>query len=243
MTIPLILIDYNSTEGNENEMLEPTIVRQKGPDLNGMVWCNTCNIAMGRTGGEYSCDNAGDGKCYTPSIAADELLTRVITKLVDRMVASGADARLVENLQETISPAAETQVNRLLAAEHNITTLNAAKLNILREVEEGDRNYSEAASRVNEINNTVAGLAYEALVARDELDRLEFIGEEEGVRDTVGDPRTYLESSVPDLVQELLELLVKEVRVTGDQAVVVYHDTISTEEQPEGVLTDKIPLN
>ena len=102
-------------------MLEPTIVRQKGPDLNGMVWCNTCNIAMGRTGGEYSCDNAGDGKCYTPSIAADELLTRVITKLVDRMVASGADARFMENLQETISPAAETQVNRRSRgrAQHN----------------------------------------------------------------------------------------------------------------------------
>ena len=224
-------------------MLEPTTVLQKGPDLTGMVWCNTCKIAMRRTGGEYSCANAGDGKCDTPSIGAVELLTRVITKLVDRMIASGADARLVENLQETILPAVDTQMNRFAAAQHNIMTLSKTKMRILRETKEGDRNYSEAARRVDEIDNTVAGLAYEFQVARDELDRLEFIREEEGIRDTVGDPRTYLESSVPDLVQELLELLLKEVRVTGDQAVIVYHDTISTEEQPEGVLTDKIPLN
>ena len=72
---------------------------------------------------------------------------------------------------------------------------------------------------------------------------MEFILEEDGIRYTVGDPGTYLESSVPDLVQELLELLVKEVRVMRDQALVVYHDTISTEEQPEEVLTDRIPLN
>ena len=243
MTISPILIDYNSTEDNENEMLEPTIVRQKGPDLNGMVRCNTCNTAMRRTGGEYSCANAGDGKCHTPSIGAGDLLTRVMTKVADRIAASGAADHLVEDVQETTQPAAETQRNRLLAAEHNITTLGAAKLNILRDVEEGERNYSEAAGRLNEINNTVAGLAYESLVARDELDRLEFIQEEDGIRYAVGDLRTYLESSVPDLVQELLELLVKEVRVTGDQAVIVYHDTISTEEQPEGVLTDRIPLN
>ena len=243
MTIPLILIEYKFTGASEKEMLEPTIVRQKGPDLTGMVWCNTCNIAMRRTGGEYSCANGGDRECDTPSIGAGELLTRVITKLVDRMVASGADDRLVANLQETTQPAVDIQMNRFGAAQISITNLSAIKIKRLRDAKEGDTNYSEAARRADEIDNTVAGLAYELQVARDELDRLEFIREEEGIRDTVGDPRTYLESSVPDLVQELLELLLKEVRVTGDQAVIVYHDTISTEDQPERVLTDKIPLN
>ena len=224
-------------------MIEQTIVRQIRLDLNGMVWCNTCNIAMRRTGGEYSCANAGDGKCYIPSIGAEDLLTRVMTKVAERIAASGAADHLVEDVQETTQPAADTQRNRLFAAEHNITTLGAAKLNILREVEERERSYSEAANQVNEINNTVAGLAYESLVARDELDRLEFILEEDGIRHTVGDPGTYLDSSLPHLVQELLELLVKEVRVMRDQAVVVYHDTISIEEQPEEDLTDRIPLN
>ena len=243
MTIPLILIEYESIGASEKEMLEPTIVRQKELDLNGMVLCNTCNIAMRHTGGKYSCANAGDGKCDTPSIGAGELLTRVMTKLVDRMVASGADARFVENLKETIQPAVKIQANRFGAAEYFITGFNEAKRGILGEMKEGDMNYSEGTRRVDEINNALAGLAYEAQVALEEWDRLEFIGEEEGIRDTVGDPRTYLESSVPDLVQELLELLLKEVRVTGDQAVIVYHDTISNEEQPEGVLIDRIPLN
>ena len=239
MTTPLILIDYNAQENNGSDMLEQT-VQQKNPSLEGMVRCGVCNTTMTLNGGEYSCNNTG---CGTISIGAEDLLTRVITKLADRIAGSGAADRLVENIQETNEMEAKVLRNQLFAAEHNITAQGSAKANALREVEEGNRRYSEVTDQVREIDNTIAGLAYEAMVARDELDRLEFIGEEDGIRKTAGDPKTYLEGPEPDLVQQLLELVVREVRVKDGEAAILYRDPFPTRERPSGILRDRISLD
>ena len=225
-----------------NEMLEPS-VRRKAPGLNGMVLCGTCDVAMRDDAGEFSCGGTGDGKCRTPSIGTDALLVRVMTVLVDRMVSSGAVDRVVEKVRRSAESASKEQISRLNASEYEIATLNRAKLEILREVEEGVRNYSESLDRVNEINNTVAGLAYESMVARGEWDRAEFIGDKEGLQEAARDLRTYLESSTPDLVQELLELMVKEIQVRDGEAVIFYKESVPTKEPPIGVLVDRIPLD
>ena len=46
--------------------------------------------------------------------------------------------------------------------------------------------------RIAEIDQTSTGLAYEALVARNELDALDFVTRQEGMMETASDPETYL---------------------------------------------------
>ena len=223
-------------------MLEPNI-RRKALSLNGMLRCSTCDVAMREDADEFFCEAAGNGKCRTPSMGAEYLLSRVMTKLIDRMISNGAVDRVVGKVRASAESASREQINRLNAAEYEIATLNGAKLEILREVEEGTRNYSEATDRVNGINDTIAGLAYESMIARGEWDRAEFIGDEEGLQQAAGDLRTYLESSTPDLVQELLELVIREIHVRDGEAVIFYREPVPTKEPSGGVLVDRIPLD
>ena len=134
--------------------------------------------------------------------------------------------RIAAQITEVSDSSGRMQAIKLRTVECDIASLNGAKLSILKEVEQETRNYQDASDEINEINKTVAGLAYEALVAREELDKLDFLSDQEGITQTARDIGTYLESPDPELVQELLELLVKEVQVGDGEAVITYRSAV-----------------
>ena len=95
---------------------------------------------------------------------------------------------------------------------------------------------------IDEINRTATGLAYESQVAREELDKIEFISEEKGIRNSAKNPDTYLEYENQQEIQELLSLFIREVQVNADVATIKYLAGVPTEAHPEGLQSDRIPL-
>ena len=210
-------------------MFEKPSVHENSPDLSSLVHCANCGSRMIRADGDYVCpaSRAGAGQdCPTTPVNAARLLSRVIPKLMKRSMTEKTLEELVGAVSDQIRPKQELQQGRLDRAESEIEELNRLRAELLEPVERDRKAHSAVAERVAEIDRTAAGLAYEALVARNELDALDFIAQEDGVRETAKSPETYLGDANPRDVQELLELLIEEIRVTPSTATIIYSDLV-----------------
>ena len=200
---------------------------------------------MQREAEVYHCPNSaenGEREHRARQVNAGLLIGRVMTALVGRIATDTAIGQLVKDIQTELSGQTGQHQGDLNAAENDISELNAAKLALLNRVEEGSITYPEAADAINDLNKTAAGLHYESMVARNELDRMRFICDGDGIAHTARDARTYLENPAPEYAQELLDLLVDHVQVAEDAAVVVYSTPLPAGERTEGVLSERIPL-
>ena len=87
-----------------------------------------------------------------------------------------------------------------------------------------------------------AGLAYESMVARNELEKIEFIGDEVALRECLKNPETYMGAEDPEDAQELLNLVVREVTVDNGRATILYQEPIPCGDHPQGILEDLVLL-
>lgn len=227
-------------------MFRKTAIQEKAPDLNGKVRCANCGAAMNRVAANHSCPNSAAGagqSCSTPPVNAGHLLRQIMSKLVERIV-TGETLQLVsENIREATESNVHLQRERLEAAEDAISRMNRRRTLVLQPVEQGNATYPDVADEMHEIEKAATGLAYESLVARDELEKLNYIRDETGIRNTMTNLDTYLGSVNVEEVQELLDMTIQEVQVSENSATVVYTEPIFSEENPEGIRTDPISLN
>ena len=208
--------------------------------------CAHCGAAMKRELYAYRCPNSvagGAQDCPGEPVSADLLVRLVMTKLVERVTTGHTIDKAVQDIRAETAAQVREQRNKLSAAEGRIAKLNSFKLNERNRIEEQAATYMEAAEGIHEANMTAAGLAYESMIAQEELDKLEFIRDEEGIRHAATDLRTYLESPTPEYAQEMLDLLVQQVRVDHGTAEIVYSVPLSATEHPEGILKERIPLD
>ena len=224
-------------------MLDRTTVPGRVPNLDGMVFCADCGCPMTQTSGEYSCPNRGAKECPGHPAKSDDLLRNVVATMLTRVVTDETLDDVVKGVQDEVTPQANEQRDRMYGIEREIVTLNRAKLGILKDVEQGNRTFPEVSDEVNNLNMTGAGLAYESRITRDEVDRLEYIGNEDGIRRTLRNMKTYLEGSNPEHVQELLQMYVKKVVVGPGRAMVIYQQPLATKTHPEGIESDPVPLD
>jgi len=80
------------------------------------------------------------------------------------------------------------------------------------------------------------------MAAREELDQLAFIADEQGVRNDATNPATFVEGNGPDEAQEVLDLLVEKVLVDSTSAVIVYQMEMLTDSPGETVKEDRVEL-
>jgi hypothetical protein len=143
---------------------------------------------------------------------------------------------LVGDIKDQTRPKLELQQERLDQAETKIAALNQLRADLLKPVEQHSKAYGAVADRIARIEQASTGLAYEALVASNELDTLNFITQEDGIRETAKDPETYLGNADPRDVRELLGLLIDDIRVSPGTARIIYSDLIP------GAQTDRTTL-
>ena len=208
--------------------------------------CAHCGAAMVRETYAYRCPNGVTGgarDCPAEPVGAHILTRLVMTKLVEKIATDDAIDQAVQSIRAETDARVREQRNRLSAAEGEIAKLNGFKLSERNRIEERAATYEEAADGIHEANMTAAGLAYESMIAREELDKLDFIRDEEGIRHAATDMRTYLESPAPEYAQELLDLLVQQVRIDRDTAEIVYSVPMPDAAHPEGILKERIPLH
>ena len=226
-------------------MVNPTTVHKIKPSLNDMVYCANCGAAMAQTGQRYYCPNTSvdSGRnCPTKPVYTDHLRYTVINELLNRLATDDALQTIVETINETTNANARIQRQRMEQAEAAITEANAKRPAFLQLVEDGDKTYQDVAADIDELDRTTAGLAFESIVARNELEKIAFVSDEQGIRDAATSVDTWLGGNNPEEAQELLDLLVQKVTVGSESALIVYHVPMPAADHPEGVTEDLVEL-
>ena len=215
------------------------------PTLDGMVFCANCGAEMTNSGLRYFCPNtAADagGKCNAQPVPVQPLLNGVVTRLVHRLTTDETVQDVTDDIMAITGANARLQRQRLEQAEASIAEANARRAAALQPVEQGTTTYQDALEAMIELDQFTAGLSYESLVARNELDKIEFVRDAEGIRDTARNPQTYLGGNNDEETQELLELLVRKVVVGDGDARIIYEAVMPSDEHPEGVHEDLLKL-
>ena len=216
------------------------------PSLDGVVFCAECGARMNNSGEYYRCPNTADGadgKCTAKPVPVQYLLNGVVTRLVFRLTTDETVQEVTDTIMDITDANARIQRQRMEQAEASIAEANARRTAALQPVEHGAQTHKDAAEAMSKLEQVTAGLAYESLVARNELDKIDFIRDEEGIRETARNPETYLGGNNDEETQELLELLVQKVMVGAGAAKIIYEVGMPSDEHPEGVHEDLLELD
>ena len=226
-------------------MVNPTTVHKIKPSLNDVVYCANCGAAMAHSALRYYCPNASvdSGRtCPTKPVYADHLRYKVINELLNRLATDDAIQSITETIKETTNANAHIHRQTMEQAEASIAEANAKRPAFLQLVEHGDKTYQDVAADIHELNRTTAGLAFESVIAKNKLERLAFLSDEQGIRDAATSVDTWLGGNDPEETQELLDILIQKVKVGSELALIVYHVPMPAAEHPEGVTEDLVEL-
>ena len=227
-------------------MVNRTADTKSKPTLDGMVSCANCGSELTNSGLRYFCPNtaaSAGGKCSARPVPVQYLLNGVVTRMVLRLTTDETVQDITDSIMDITDANARTQRQRLEQAEASIAEANARRTAALQPVEHGIKTYKDAVDEISELGQVAAGLAYESLVTRNELDKIDFIRDQEGTRDAVTSAETYLGGNNDEETQELLELLVQKVVVGTGAAKIIYEAVMPSDEHPEGVREDLLELD
>ena len=210
-------------------MLERTMQRNS-LTLAGKVYCFICNSPMTLLGGAFYCPNSFPDIC-AQIIEETSLIRAVIEKLANRLTTDETMQGVDSKVKQTLEPQLLEQTAKLISSESEIARL--------REIKPTN---PEAPVELTEINSSQAALAYDSMLARDEIERMEFIADSDGIRETAKDLRTYLQNPDPDLAQELLDLLVTRVNLTPQKGLIVFDQSAPGPSDELGGKYDTITL-
>ena len=221
-----------------------TLPEHRNP-LNVPVNCDNCATPMTTNGPDYVClKNAehGPAGCPTVPVNSENLSVQVATQLLKRVMNDGTIAVLIEDVQRASSEMSRTQEERLQNSESSIEELNLLKQQVLQPVEQKLATYQEVAEEINRINATRMGLTYESQIAQEELDKLAFISDPEGLREDARDMAAHLEDTDPEETKRLLDIFVREIRVGPESADIFYTHPLPDEQNHPKVASDRIAL-
>ena len=101
----------------------------------------------------------------------------------------------------------------------------------LTKVEYGEVPFTEIVRSLEAAEDASAGLAYESIVAQKEIDKLEFVSDEQAIRSVAQDVGTYTEFADPELAKELVGTFIKDLRIGATSSTVTYSHPIPGEKQ------------
>ena len=158
--------------------------------LSDVIHCSCCGASMIGKKTRYVCPNndctRGAG-CSTVSVDAERLAHQLIATLVNRVMTPSNLDEIVERIQQGASETLRTQQEKLDNTESAIEELNSRKLNLLTNVEYGETPYIEVVGQIENIEATRAGLAYESAISREEIDKIEFVSNEQAIQSVAQD--------------------------------------------------------
>ena len=193
----------------------------------------------------YVCPNndctRGAG-CSTVSVDAERLAHQLIATLVNRVMTPSNLAEIVERIQQGASETLRTQQEKLDNTESAIEKLNSRKLNLLTNVEYGETPYVEVVGQIENIEATRAGLAYESAISREEIDKIEFVSNEQAIQSVAQDIGTYTEFADPALAKQLVGTFIADIQVGTTSSTVTYTHPIPGESNDELITSESFPL-
>ena len=218
---------------------------QRSSILSDVIHCSHCGASMVVNKARYVCpnnDHARGGDCSAVSVDAEKLAHQLIATLVDRVMTPHNLADIVERIQQSAYDNLRTQREKLDNTESAIEDLNSQKLDSLTKVEYGEVPFKKMVDSLEAIEAASTGLAYESAVARGEIDKLEFVSNEQAIRSVAQDIGTYTEFADPELAKELVSTFIEDVRVGPTSYTVTYTHPIPGENNDELITSETFPL-
>ena len=215
------------------------------PSLGDLVHCANCSAAMAHTGQLYYCPNAtrsSDRHCPTNPVGTRLLLHKVFSGLIRRFATDDMITYATQVIKATTEPRANALRQQLESAEAVLADAKAQDPMAFQRAETRTKHYQDTAAEVGALDQLAATRARESMAARDELDKVAFIANEQGIRNDAINPATFLEGNSPDEAQEFLDLLVEKVLVDSTSAVIVYQMEMPTNSPWETVKEDRVEL-
>ena len=213
--------------------------------LSDVIHCSCCGASMIGKKTRYVCPNndgtPGDG-CSTVSVDAERLAHQLIATLVNRVMTPSNLDEIVERIQQGASETLRTQQEKLDNTESAIEELNNRKLNLLTNVEYGETPYVEVVGQIENIEATRAGLAYESAISRGEIDKIEFVSNEQAIQSVAQDIGTYTEFADPALAKQLVGTFIADIQVGATSSTVTYTHPIPGESNDELITSESFPL-
>jgi hypothetical protein len=226
-------------------MTSRTTAQENRHMLAGIVKCTACGAVMVNLGGEYICPRnitKMQEPCSTMSINSERLLRALMTRLVMTLNSEPTVSDVVTLLQEQTETQSAQAKNYLDEAETALMELNDRK-RIMRGRASEDVAADDAfREESDQMDRQTAALAYQARISRRELDGYEFVNDEDRIRATLAQVETYLDDADPADTAEMINLLVRDVTIGQDTATVNYKGPLPKEGYPEGVTSERIPL-
>ena len=213
--------------------------------LSDVIHCSCCGASMIGKKTRYVCPNndctRGAG-CSTVSVDAERLAHQLIATLVNRVMTPSNLAEIVERIQQGASETLRTQQEKLDNTESAIEELNSRKLNLLTKVEYGETPYVEVVGQIENIEATRAGLAYESAISRGEIDKIEFVSNEQAIQSVAQDIGTYTEFADPALAKQLVGTFIADIQVGATSSTVTYTHPIPGASNDELITSESFPL-
>lgn len=212
-------------------------VKPRTLTLDGKVLCANCNSQMRNTGRRYYCPNTtveSGGRCLTRPLDVEELLRSVVTRMIRRLASEEISSDVVREIRRSTRENARIQHRIIEQAEAAIAEATARNGAFPRP--------GEQDGRITALDVDTAGLTFQIMVAQEELDKLEFIGDETGLRETLSDPETLMGANNQEDAQELLDLLISGVSVENGHATILYKHPLPAIEQPGAILAEPLTL-
>lgn len=220
-------------------------LNRSNPSLDKIVFCANCGSEMLNTGQRYYCPNTtveSGSNCATKPVDTQHLLRKVVTQIVSRMATEETILHIVECIKEMTAENADIQHQILERTQEATAQGKAQRASILHLVEYGFKPYHDVAEELNKLDQTATGLEVESTLAQEQLNIIDFISDEDAIRETAQDPSTYMGSDTPDEAQQLIDLLIRKVTVDAGSALILYETPMPSTEQPEGVQEDLVEL-
>ena len=226
-------------------MFKTSTLPEHQTPLKSPAHCSNCGAPMNVVGDNYVCPantKAGPDRCPTPPVNTGSLVRQVATQLLKRIMTDDTIELLTRDVQQTASENSGMQQQRLQDAEASLKDLGRLKQQVLLPVEQKLATYPDVAEEVNRINAAGMGLVYESQVAQDEIEKLAFISDTEGLREDARDITAHLDDADLEETMKLLSIFVRDIRVGAESADVFYSHPLPDEQGHARVTSDLIPL-
>ena len=210
-----------------------------------LVHCANCGTPMTAVGVNYVClanAESGPDRCPTTPVNAESLVAQVVTRILKRVINDSTVELLTGDIQQMASEASSRQQEQLQCSESSIEVLNLLKEQVLQTVEQKLATYPEVAEEIDHINAIKMGLAFESQVTQEELGKLAFISNTEGLRKDAQGIVTHLEDVGSEETRELLKIFVREIRVGPESAEIFYSHPLPDEQNHPRIASDQIDL-
>ena len=146
---------------------------------------------------------------------------------------------IVAMIQGESADAARRQQRQLDQTELALAELNSRKETWARSAEPK----SQEPDELNEVTNASIALEHEARLSRRELDALDAASNRGRLRANAVDLRNYRHPRYPEYTGRIVRMFIESVEVSPGAATLNFKLPIPTEREPEGALSDSVPLS